>query len=146
MRAPLAEQEQEDEEEQDDEVLSSIEEQLEFGDDDMNDLNGTYCAYFPRPVHPSGVYLSGRLKICFCCFLFYSYVSLSPLYRTAQSALHVMLLSYYIGMCVFHERQRDICRRRTYSQGFAKVVRTCPTTGKTFPHCYGSHCGFHCQF
>ena len=40
MRAPLAEQEQEDEEEQDDEVLSSIEEQLEFGDDDMNDLNG----------------------------------------------------------------------------------------------------------
>ena len=39
-RAPLAEQEEEDEEEQDDEVLSSIEEQLEFGDDDMNDLNG----------------------------------------------------------------------------------------------------------
>ena len=45
-RAPLAEQEQEEEEEQDDEVLSSIEEQLEFGDDDMNDLNGECCAYF----------------------------------------------------------------------------------------------------
>ena len=25
-------------------------------------------------------------------------------------------------MCVFHERQRDICRRRAYSQGFVKVV------------------------
>ena len=36
----------------------------------------------------------------------------SPVRRTTQSALHVMLLSYYIGMCVFHERQRDICRRR----------------------------------
>ena len=35
-----------------------------------------------------------------------------------QSALHVMLLSYYIGICVF---QRDICRRRAYSQGFAKA-------------------------
>ena len=29
---------------------------------------------------------------------------------------------YYIGMCVFHERQCDICRRRAYSQGFAKAV------------------------
>ena len=57
---------------------------------------------------------------------FNSYVSRSPVRRTAQSALqsalHVMLLSYYIGMCVFHERQRDICRRRAYSQGFAKAV------------------------
>ena len=25
-------------------------------------------------------------------------------------------------MSVFHERQCDICRRRTYSQGFAKAV------------------------
>ena len=41
--------------------------------------------------------------------------------RTAQSALHVMSLSYR-GMCVFHELQRDICRRRAYSQGFAKAV------------------------
>ena len=44
----------------------------------------------------------------------------SPVRKTAQSALHVMLLSYYIGICVFPERQRDICRRRAYSQGFAK--------------------------
>ena len=55
----------------------------------------------------------------------YSYVLQSPVCRTAQSAsksaLHVMLLSYYIGMCVFHERQCDICRRRAYSQGFAKA-------------------------
>ena len=51
-----------------------------------------------------------------------SYVSRSPVRRTAQSALHVTLLSYYIGMCVFHERQRDICRRREYSQGFVKAV------------------------
>ena len=43
-------------------------------------------------------------------FLKNSYVSPSPVRRTAQSALHVMLLSYYIGMCVFHE------------QGFVKVV------------------------
>ena len=63
----------------------------------------------------TGVYLFGR-------FFFNSYVSQSPVRRTAQSALHVMLLSYYIGMCVFHERQRDICRRRVYSQGFAKAV------------------------
>ena len=51
-----------------------------------------------------------------------SYVSRSPVRRTAQNALHVMLLSYYIGMCVFHEHQRDICRCRAYSQGFAKAV------------------------
>ena len=44
-------------------------------------------------------------------------VSQSPVRRTAQSALHVMLLSY------IHERQRDICRRRAYSQGFAKAVQ-----------------------
>ena len=52
----------------------------------------------------------------------------SPVRRTAQSALqsalHVMILPYYIGMCIFHERQRDICRRRAYSQGFAKGVHT----------------------
>ena len=99
-----------------------------------------------RPVHPSygrvkrnldgWLFLCGRVwtgkkkkkKIFFFFFLFfnYSYVSRSPVRRTAQSALqsalHVMLLSYYIGMCVFHERQRDICRRRAYSQGFAKAV------------------------
>ena len=45
-----------------------------------------------------------------------------PVRRTAQSALHVMLLSYYKGKCVFHERQHDICSRRVYSQGFAKAV------------------------
>ena len=49
----------------------------------------------------------------------------SPVRRTTQSALHVMLLSYYIGMCVFHERcQRDIFRRRaSYSQGRAHIQR-----------------------
>ena len=61
---------------------------------------------------------SGRVKK--------TYVSRSPVRRTAesalQSALHVMLLSYYIGMCVFHERQRDLCHRRACSQGFAKAV------------------------
>ena len=66
---------------------------------------------------------SGRVNFFF--FFFNSYVSQSPVHRTAQSALqcalHVMLLSYYIGICVFHERQRDICRRRAYSQGFAKA-------------------------
>ena len=84
-----------------------------------------------RPVHSS----YGRVKsnVDGCLFVwtgkfvfFNSYVSRSPVRRTAQSALqsalHVMLLSYYIGMCVFHERQCDICRRRAYSQGFAKAV------------------------
>ena len=69
----------------------------------------------------------GRVVICLdgsgrVIFFLNSYVSRSPERRTAQSALHVMLLSYYIGMCVFHERQRDICRRRAYSQGFTKAV------------------------
>ena len=76
----------------------------------------------------TGAYLcvdgSGRVDTFFFFFL-NSYVPQSPVRRTAQSALqsalHVMLLSYYIGICVFHARQRDICRRRTYSQGFAKV-------------------------
>ena len=65
---------------------------------------------------------TGKKKIILI-FLFLN-VSWSPVCRTAQSALHVMLLSYYIalGMCVFHERQCDICRRRAYSQGFAKAV------------------------
>ena len=29
---------------------------------------------------------------------------------------------HIIGMCVFHERQHDICRRCAYSHGFAKAV------------------------
>ena len=65
-----------------------------------------------RPVHPS----CGRVKhtVDGCLFVWTvkqklnSYVSRSPLRWTAQSALHIMLLSYYIGMCVFHERQRDM--------------------------------------
>ena len=66
----------------------------------------------------TGVYLSGRVK------KINSYVLRCPVRRTAQSALHVMLLSYYIGILtwVFHEHQRDICRRCAYSQGFAKAV------------------------
>ena len=55
-----------------------------------------------RPVHPSyGVFIclngwrTGKKKLN-------SYLSRSQVLRTAQSALHVMLLSYYIGMCVFH--------------------------------------------
>ena len=68
----------------------------------------------------------GRVNIFLFCFD--SYVLRPPVRRTAQSALqsalHVMLLSYYVGlgMCVFHERQGDICRRCAYSQGFAKAV------------------------
>ena len=80
-----------------------------------------------RPVHASYGQVKQNVDGClfFIFFIFY-YVSRSPVLRTApsalQSALHVMLLSYYIGMCVFHERQRDICRRRAYLQGFAKVM------------------------
>ena len=64
----------------------------------------------------TGVYLSGRVKKIL------NYLSRSPVRRTAQSAFHIILLSYYIGMCVFNERQCNIFRRRTYSQGFAKAV------------------------
>ena len=85
------------------------------------------------PVLWTGKTKCGRVLICLdgsgqVIFFFFlnSYLSRSPVRRTAQSALqsalHVMLLSYYIGMCVFHERQRDICRQRAYSQGFAKAV------------------------
>ena len=80
-----------------------------------------------RPVHSSYGRVKENAEGCLFVwtgniFFFNSYVSRSPVRRTAQSALHVMLLSYYIGMCVFHERQRDICRRCAYSQGFAKAV------------------------
>ena len=54
--------------------------------------------------------------------IFFFLILMSPVRRTDQNALHVMLLSYCIGMSVFHEHQRDICRCRTYSQGFAKAV------------------------
>ena len=54
----------------------------------------------------------GRVFICLDVgkknFFLNSYGSRSPVRGTAQSALHVMLLPYYIGMCVFHERQREI--------------------------------------
>ena len=97
---------------------------------------GLYSVFYAEPVHPS----YGRVKqnVDGCLFVWtgkYIYIFLilmSPVRRTAQSALqsalHVMLLSYYIGMCVFHERERDICSpART-----RKVSRrpcTCPTTG-----------------
>ena len=81
-----------------------------------------------KPVHPS----YGRVKQNGdrCLFVwtgkknhFFKFcILMSPVHRTAQSALQVMLLSYYIGMCVFHERQRDICRRLAYSQGFPKAM------------------------
>ena len=70
----------------------------------------------------TGVYLSGRVQKNVILIYCTVYVSRSPVRRTAQSALHVVLLSYYIDMCVFHERQRDICHRRAYSQGFAKAM------------------------
>ena len=74
----------------------------------------------------TGAYLCGRVWTGkFFIFFLNSYVSQSPVHRTAQSALqsalHVMLLSYYISICVFHERRRDICHRCAYSQGFAKA-------------------------
>ena len=69
-----------------------------------------------RPIHPS--YRQVKQNVDGCLFVWTgnlkkNYVSRSAVRRTAQSALHVMLLSYYIGMCVFHECQRDICHRRT---------------------------------
>ena len=85
-----------------------------------------------RPVHPSYGRVKQNVDGCLFVwtdggrvkksFFFNSYLSRSPERRTAQSALHVILLSYYIGMCVFHEHQRDICHCRAYSQGFAMAV------------------------
>ena len=75
------------------------------------------------PVHPS--YRRVKPNVDGCLFVWtgtFVLILMCPIRRAAQSALLVMLLSYYIGMCVFHERQRDICRRRVYSQGFAKAV------------------------
>ena len=78
----------------------------------------------------TGAYLCGRVwtgkkKKKKLFYFFNSYVSQCAVRRTAQralqSALHVMLLSYYKGIYVFYERQRNICRRRAYSQGFAKA-------------------------
>ena len=88
-----------------------------------------YQCLMQRPVHPS--YGREKQNVDGCLFAWtgggrakkiYSYASWSPIRRTAQSALHIMLLSYYIGIRVFHERQCDICRRHTYSEGCAKAV------------------------
>ena len=45
---------------------------------------------------------------------------LRVLYRALYTSCYCHII--YIGMCVFHECQRDICRRRAYSQGFARAV------------------------
>ena len=84
-------------------------------------LPGIYAETRP-PVLWTGKTKCGRVFICLDGYKKNSYVSRSPIRRTAQSqsALHVMLLPYYIGMCVFHEH--DICHRHAYSQGFAKAV------------------------
>ena len=88
-----------------------------------NPLNPPWGQCFmQRPVHPSYGRVKHNLDGClFVCgrvwtgkkkkkkiFFLKFFVSRSPVRRTAQnalqSALHVILLSYYIGMCVFHER------------------------------------------
>ena len=79
------------------------------------------------PVLWTGKTKCGRVFICLDGwrtgkFFFLNSLSQSPVRRTALGALHVMLLSYNIGMCVFHEHQRDICRCCAYSQGFAMAV------------------------
>ena len=70
----------------------------------------------------TGAYLCGRVwpgpkKRSFFKILIYQ----SPVRRTAQSALQSALHVMLLGICVFHERQRDICRRRAYLQGFVKA-------------------------
>ena len=83
-----------------------------------------------RPVHSS----YGRVKQNVCLFVwtgktksfFNPYALRSPVRRTAQSAFRrhviVMIFLLYTHTWVFHEHQRDICRHRTYSQGFAMAV------------------------
>ena len=73
-------------------------------------LTSRQC-FMQRPVHPS--YGRGKQNMDGCLFVwtgkkkknfFNSYVSRSPVRRTAQSALesalHVMLLSYYRHVCI----------------------------------------------
>ena len=72
----------------------------------------------------TGVYLSGRGNF----FFFNSYVSRSPVRRTAQSALHVMLLSYYIGFMSVNATFAIAARTRKVS----RRPCTCLTTIKMF--------------
>ena len=97
------------------------------------------CCYYPvfyaetRPsVLWTGKTKCGRVLICvdgsgrvnFFKFFFNSYVSQSPVRRTAQSALqsalHVMLLSYYIGIYFMSVNATFAIAART-RKGFAKA-------------------------
>ena len=61
-----------------------------------------------RPVHPSYGRVKQNVDGCLYVWKNCTYVGL------LRALYIIMLLSYYIGMCIFHERQRDICRRRAY--------------------------------
>ena len=73
-----------------------------------------------------GVYLSGRVNLIF----FNSYVSRSPVRRTAQSALHVMLLSYYIDMCGYFMSVNATFAVAARTRKVSRRPCTCPATGK----------------
>ena len=81
----------------------------------------------------TGAYLCGRVnKNCFV-FVFNSYVSQSPVRRTAQSALqsalHVMLLSYYIGIYVYFMSVNATFAVAARTRKVLRRPGTCPTTG-----------------
>ena len=100
-----------------------------------------------RPIHPS----LGRVKqnVDGCLFVrmgldgffFNSYVSWSPVRRTAQSALHVVLLSSYIGnaACVYFMSINATFAVAARNRKVSRRPCTCPTTGNILIRCI-KHC------
>ena len=89
----------------------------------------------PPPVLWTGKTKCGRVFIClgrvFICLgrvwtgkFFLKFLCITHCLQNVGllRALYTSCYCHYIGICVFHEHQRDICRRRAYSQGFAKAV------------------------
>ena len=98
--------------------------------------------FMQRPVHPSYgrakqnvvlICVDGSGRVNFFFFFLNSYVSQSPVGRTAQStlqsALHVMLLSYYIGIYVYFMSVNATLAVAAHTRKVSRRPSTCPTTG-----------------
>ena len=88
----------------------------------------------------TGVHLSGRVT-----FKKNSYVSRSPVCRTVQSALHVMLLSYYRHACVYFMSVNVTFAVAVHTRKVSRRPCTCPTAGNILilhkPLCVPFLCG-----
>ena len=74
----------------------------------------------------TGAYLCGRVNIFFFKFLCITDS------RTAQSALHVMLLSYYIGIYVYFMSVNATFAVAAHTRKVSRKPSTCPTKGNIF--------------